>query len=503
MKNKKILLFGILCMFVAPFVYAKEVSEFNIESEIKDGEVYYGENYFLSSYTKESDMYDTNVTVCNEDDSICNSEHSNVYTKLEPGIYKVGFQVSGLNDYEITHPVKWVVNGKEYNPSECGSSNQNDLGCMNFFTIEIKEPNYVKSVDIRGVKTDYKVGDIPNYDYTISEDDKKLYGISEIKWVEDFDNSAITKFENKKYYLQISVDTTNEGLWFIDDVPVKFNGEALPKILIKDPSTGEEYETGRGCETGFSVFYYELDLTKEEEKEDKNVVILPSDSDSDEDKGAAVEVSKVVDQAIRDVEDNKTPVGMDKELVVKVKNALAEGKAVTTEVKQEAIKNEEVKEEVKKAVEDTKSDNQVVLGFFDITIAVKSDNKELGNVTELQDKVTLVLDVKELILKLSEVSSGKKRIFKVIRIHEGKTEILDAVLNSNGNIETESNLFSDYIVIYEDVDDKEENPTEVEPTVKEEEKSASPKTGDRIIAYASLFGLSLIGLVVLNKKLFN
>ena len=478
MKKRYLLLFLLVFMFI-PSVYAESVSTFNISTEMVKNGSFYGEEYPLSSQSSEIQKYDSNISICNQDSSICNrfGFDNSQYIELQPGTYKIGFGVKLKNGYTFGDNIKWIINDEEINPTECGQSGDDVLGCDSFYTVEIKKPTYINSVSISDVKTDYKVGDVPNYNYTIVDADKDLYDITEIYWRPGLDsNETVTKFERKKYYLFITVESKDEKYHFINNVPVTFNGKARPQFYLIDEDTGEQYEPGKGCATGFGVFYYELDLTN-------YVDVEPENTKSEEEKKAAEESSKVLSKALSDLADGKEVKGISEETANKVKLAVEDGQTITTDITVEPVNVDTLSDDVKKAFEEKKNSTDNVIGFFDINLLIKADGEELGKITELQDKIAITVDAKDLVKDLPKVENGKKRIYKVLRLHDGVVDVLDAELNDDGTLTIYTDRFSNYAIVYEDVVAK------------------NPKTGDFIHIYVSLMIVGLGGMYCLIKYL--
>ena len=133
-----------------------------------------------------------------------------------------------------------------------------------------------------------------------------------------------------------------------------------------------------------------------------------------------------------------------------------------------------------------KYENIVVSEYFDITVSVKnSNNEELGVLSELTDKIQLVVALSE---DLKKVENGKSRNYYVIRQHGDEIEIIDDVkVSEDGkSLVFTTNKFSTYAIAYEDVN------------------VTNPETLDNVSTYALLGGLAIIGIVgavtLINKK---
>jgi hypothetical protein len=485
MKGKILFLLGILCMIIAPNVYAEEITTIRINGVAEANGNYYGGDYPLYVTSGEPGKYSVTASICNDDDSICNTSDMNYedYKELKPGKYKIGYGIKVLSGNTIGSKVKWILNGQEINPTECGQTDENSLGCSNFMTVNVKDWTAIVKEFKFETKTDYKLGDSVDSKVTVTSENGKLL-TTNVYWFDDKDkagptekSNAVKKFEKKaKYYLAVEVESAEDVLLDFGD-KYYLNGKSI--------DANDTY-FGLGDYNYSFVGVYELDLTKTE--------IVPADTASAEDKAAAEETTKVVDEALEALAKNAAPVGMSKEVANRVKTALEDGLIVSSEVKQEQVKDSNVSEGTKKAIEENTSSSKKVLGVFDISIVLLAENQELGNVTELPKDIHLVLNTRELIASLPAVPTGKIRVFSVLRFHEGKSSILPASLNSDNNLETASNLFSEYVVVYEDID-------EVKVT-SADTKTSNPKTYDNIISSVILFTISLLGIssLIIMKK---
>lgn len=151
-------------------------------------------------------------------------------------------------------------------------------------------------------------------------------------------------------------------------------------------------------------------------------------------------------------------------------------------------------EEASKSINDLTKENSNIklLSFFDITLAVKNNitGEALGNLTELNKKITFNMALPETITKVEE---GYTRKYYVVRYHDGKSEVIPATVN--GNIITfESDKFSTYALAYEDTKNSSiENPPTSDTVIM-----------DLVVGTASVIGLLLVGKnLIKRKKYFN
>lgn len=138
--------------------------------------------------------------------------------------------------------------------------------------------------------------------------------------------------------------------------------------------------------------------------------------------------------------------------------------------------------------------NKDTIGLYlDINLYKKVDGEEPTKITGTTTPIKITFTIPEQLLN---TDTNMQRTFKIYRLHEGKITAINVEVNEN--IATfETDKFSNYALTYKDEEIKEETPV----------INNNPQTGDNIMFYISLLGLSLIGLVgasILTKKeLFN
>ena len=94
-----------------------------------------------------------------------------------------------------------------------------------------------------------------------------------------------------------------------------------------------------------------------------------------------------------------------------------------------------------------------IAGGNDIKIAIShtdsnGDEHHIANITELENKVSVKFEIPA---NIPEVSKNKIREYKLVRCHDENIEAIDFQIN-NGIVESSSNQFSDFILLYKDVD---------------------------------------------------
>lgn len=193
----------------------------------------------------------------------------------------------------------------------------------------------------------------------------------------------------------------------------------------------------------------------------------------------------------------------------------AEGKNVKINLSVEKMsKLSDVETEV---IEKTITSVQKVGLLLNINLSVDIEGDKI-NVSDTPDAIRLSIDVPQ---ELVNSDSNIERTYSVLRIHNGKVDVLKAVYNNNTNkITFETDGFSTYVLVYEDVvkTPEPENPTVENPApetpsaeapatdvpgeteIKDTDKSV--KTGDKspIAALITMLGLSGLGIFASTKK---
>lgn len=200
------------------------------------------------------------------------------------------------------------------------------------------------------------------------------------------------------------------------------------------------------------------------------------------------------------VEEVTVGVKENKDLNDTLKEALKDSKIDVSDINATILveiinqKETEVSEEASKSINDLTKENRNIklLSFFDITLAVKNNitGEALGNLTELNKKITFNMALPETITKVEE---GYTRKYYVVRYHDGKSEVIPATVD--GNIITfESDKFSTYALAYEDTKNSSiENPPTSDTVIM-----------DLVVGTASVIGLLLVGKnLIKRKKYFN
>ena len=226
-----------------------------------------------------------------------------------------------------------------------------------------------------------------------------------------------------------------------------------------------------------------------------------------------------------------------------------ENKDVTVEIEITNDNKEEIEEIIiekienalKQIAEDIKTSE-----FFDITIAIKTEDGTVGNLSELKEEIPITISLPE---NLRNAPNGYTRKFYVARHHieeDGteKVEILNATKSEDGkSIVILSSKFSTYAIAYADEKDETQNNTQEngqgntqsgtqgnasggaqenvqQPTQNNDAQTnnpvasapatnnttnttSNPATGDNIVVYVITFVIAIVGMltiVVIKKK---
>lgn len=142
----------------------------------------------------------------------------------------------------------------------------------------------------------------------------------------------------------------------------------------------------------------------------------------------------------------------------------------------------------KEQIENSLDENTIGL-YLDINLYKQVDGEEPVKITETITPIKITFTIPEELLNADKTI---KRTYKVLRLHDGKITAINVEVN--GNIATfETDKFSIYALTYRDEEVLETN--------------NNPQTGDNIMFYISLLGLSFIGLfgasILTKKELFN
>ena len=190
----------------------------------------------------------------------------------------------------------------------------------------------------------------------------------------------------------------------------------------------------------------------------------------------------------------------------KIDEIINQGIKVTTEVSIDKIDETNVSEAAKNDITEIaayiKEENFKIAEYFDITLSIVANNKELGTVTDTTEKLVFQIAVPEELQK-------EGRTFKVIRIHGDEITVLDTK-EENGILTFESNQFSTYALVYSDKVETTVTPNPT-PNPGEETDTNKPSSGETVNTgdqnllglYAGIGMLSLLGVLLTRRKKEN
>ena len=183
-------------------------------------------------------------------------------------------------------------------------------------------------------------------------------------------------------------------------------------------------------------------------------------------------VSNVIEKAL----DDNSNESIDAETKAKLIAAIEDGLTVEAKIDVKEVKESDLDANLVNKIKNSVTDGTVVK-FLDIDLLLEADNELLGKVTKLDDKIKITIDAPE---SLKNIPAGTTRKFFIVRTHEGEEPEVIAATYKDGKLTFETDKFSSYAVGYTD--------------------TTNPKTGDKIIAYVAILGISLAALFILKKK---
>lgn len=200
--------------------------------------------------------------------------------------------------------------------------------------------------------------------------------------------------------------------------------------------------------------------------EETNIIVSPEDSNSGEDKIITKEVEALANKILNNAE----VTGISDELKESILNAINNGDNIVTGLETEEVKEEDISEDAEK-INDLISKDTKIFKYLDITVPVKINGNTQGYITKLENNIEISIDLPS---DLPKVKEGFTRTYKVIKVHNGVASAIDAEVK-NEKLTFKTNEFSTYALTYTDV----KNPD-------------SPTTGDDIMTYVYLLGISVL-----------
>lgn len=185
-------------------------------------------------------------------------------------------------------------------------------------------------------------------------------------------------------------------------------------------------------------------------------------------------VSNVIEKAL----DDNSNESIDAETKEKLIAAIEQNKTVEAKIDVKTVNESELDVQLVNKIKGSIT-NGTVVEFLDIDLLLTAGNDLLGKVTKLDDELTISIDAPASLLN---VPANTNRKFFIVRTHEGEEpEVIEATL-VNGKLVFKTDKFSSYAVGYSDTTTK------------------NPTTGDSIISYVMVLGLSLGALYLIKKR---
>lgn len=280
-------------------------------------------------------------------------------------------------------------------------------------------------------------------------------------------DKEVTAFELNGYdKAKTTFDESDESILLITNNKFKGRKVGATDVTVKLNDTEETSKT-------IKVHVYELNVEAKDEETKNNTEDLTN------------ELKEILSGAT-------SAKGISKEVATKVKEAVADGEAITTEVVTKKMKDEDVTAEEEVLVKDKLDSKENIAKFYDINFVLKTNTTTLGNVTELNKPVKIELTIPS---DLEEIKDGYSRTYSIIRIHNGESERLENVEVNGDKISFETDKFSKYAITYKDT--KDASFTNLSTGI-------NPNTNDKINSSIVLFVISILGFTitkVYRKKL--
>lgn len=166
---------------------------------------------------------------------------------------------------------------------------------------------------------------------------------------------------------------------------------------------------------------------------------------------------------------------------------IAEENTIAKKVEVETINADDISSEELNLIVNAIEQKYEIAGYYNIELFnTVNETIKLEKISESSNQVKVTINIPNTI---SKVKDGYKREYYIIRVHDGKTDILPANDNGNGTISFNTDKFSTYTLVYNDVEEKATNNIE------------NPKTFDVIIVYIIIAILSIIGIITTGSKL--
>lgn len=187
------------------------------------------------------------------------------------------------------------------------------------------------------------------------------------------------------------------------------------------------------------------------------------------------------------------------ELNNKVENADV---TIKVEIDNNATIEETIKEKIETAIKGL-DNNTKIADYFDILIEIKANNIKVGEITELNKPIALIVALPETLQKAED---GYSRTYYIIREHNNETEILNTTLSEDGKYLTfESDKFSSFALAFVDKKIEEDKEIDQKPETTPS-KPVNVDTGSSITENIIALAVAVSGICILfaiKKKKYS
>lgn len=340
-----------------------------------------------------------------------------------------------------------------------------------------------------------------------------------------FIESGTFKTEPKKDYLveDVTAEKDSDGNYVVGtryNVAIKETANGKVTASVEKALEGEKVKLIATAVTGYEFSKWEvLNADNKEVKVVDGTFIMPAGGVT-----VIAEFTKIIppmDYVITGNETENNNIGVvetektvetldaslkaDTELNKKVEEERQKGNQVTIEIAMEELEKDAVKKEEKEKILQTVAANQKVHQYFDISVLVKTNETELGKITQLTETMKFSMEISKDLIQ-------EGRRFYIIKLHGDEVKRIDAELVGT-KLEFEIDQFSTFALAYEDEVEEDETKVETPTTEKKdddakvdvpttEEKDDTPKTGAiNIVTYIwiALVVIALVGIVTTKK----
>ena len=138
--------------------------------------------------------------------------------------------------------------------------------------------------------------------------------------------------------------------------------------------------------------------------------------------------------------------GLSSNIMDKIIETVNKNQSFEIEIIKKEVTEDEVMEDASR-IKNNLEDN-IIAGYYDVTIDLKTNNEHLDNITNLSHNIKLILPVPS---NLPSIMEGYQREYVVYRVHDNVVSKVNANLNDQGMLEVNTKEFSTYAIAYHDV----------------------------------------------------